>query len=110
MEQAVRMSKEINRQYGYGSAFGTGGQNDTEITRIGIAFDDHGKTSFFAELEKSGAKQRERIEQAREEKRAGKKAEEKKTQKELWEYSKNSGDTKRTTVQANSIKELLRKM
>ncbi len=110
IDNAVRMSDEINRRYGFESAFGKNGTSDTTITKVGIAFNDDGTTSFFAELEKSSAKQRERIEQAREEKRADKKAEEKKAEKELQKYSHNTDDTKRITVQADSMEELLKKI
>lgn len=110
IDDAVRMSDEINRKYGFESAFGKDGTSDTMITKIGIAFHDDGTTSFFAELEKSSTKQRERIEQTREEKRAEKKAEEKKAGKELQKYSQNHEDTKRTTVQADSMEELLDKI
>lgn len=97
---AVRMSEEINQKYGFERAFGKEGTADTAITKIGIAFNDDGTTSFFAELEKSSAKQRERIEKAREEKRAG---------KELQNYVKST-DAKRTDVQADSIEELIEKI
>lgn len=97
---AVRMSDEINQKYGFERAFGKEGTADTAITKIGIAFNDDGTTSFFAELEKSSAKQRERIEKAREEKRAG---------KELQNYVKST-DAKRTVVQADSIEELIKKI
>lgn len=72
-----------------------------ENTKIGIAFHDDGTTSFFAELEKSSAKQREHIEEAREEKRA---------EKELQNYAKSSTDTKRTSVWADSLEELIEKI
>ena len=61
-------------------------------------------------MEKSSAKQRERIEEAREEKRTEKKAAEKKAEKELQSYAKGSTDTKRTVVQADSIEELIEKI
>lgn len=101
IEGAVRMSDEINRKYGFERAFGKEGAADTAITKIGIAFHDDGTTSFFAELEKSSAKQRERIEKAREEKRTG---------KEIQSYVKSGTDTKRTVVQADSIEELFEKI
>lgn len=109
MENAVKMSKEINNKYGFESGFGKNGEA-AEITKIGIVFNDDGTTSFFAELEKSSAKQMERLEKSREEKRAAKKEEEKKAEKELQSYSQNSADTKRTSVQANSIEELFEKI
>lgn len=57
-----------------------------------------------AELEKMSAKQREHIEKGREEKRAGKKEE------EIYNYSKSNAATKRTTVQADSMEELIEKI
>lgn len=110
IDGAVRMSEEINQKYGFERAFGKESTADTEITKIGIAFNDDGTTSFFAELEKSSAKQRERIEEAREEKRAEKKAADKKTEKELQSYAKSSADTKRTAVWADSMEELIEKI
>lgn len=110
IDGAVRMSEEINQKYGFERAFGKESTADTEITKIGIAFNDDGTTSFFAELEKSSAKQRERIEEAREEKRTEKKAADKKAEKELQSYAKSSADTKRTVVQADSMEELIKKI
>lgn len=110
METAVRMSEQINRQFGFERGFGKGGAAPAEITKIGIVFNDDGTTSFFAELEKSSAKQRERIEKAIEEKRTEKKKEEKKAEKEIQSYSKSNTDTKRTNVQADSMEELFEKM
>ena len=110
IDGSVRMSEEINQKYGFERAFGKEGTTGNEIAKIGIAFHDDGTTSFFAELEKSSAKQRERIERAREEKRAGEKAAEKKAEIELQSYTKSSTDTKRTSVWADSMKELIEKI
>lgn len=110
MEQTVRMSEEINKKYGFEHAFGKDNAADTEITKLGISFNDDGTTTFFAELEKTNAKQREHIEKVREEKRAEKKEEEKKAEKEVQSYSKSNSDTKRTAVQADSMEELLEKI
>lgn len=104
VQKALQMSDEINRKYGYESAFGKKGGNG-EITRIGIAFNEDGTTSFFAELEKSSASQRERIEKSREEKRTQRKEDAKKTEKE-----RADAGMKRTTVQADSVEELLEKI
>lgn len=101
IEGAVRMSAEINQKFGFERALGKDGTADVEISRIGILLNDDGTTSFFAQLEKSSAKQTERIEEAREEKRA---------EKELQSYAKNNTGVKRTIVQANSIDELLKKI
>lgn len=110
IEGAVRMSEQINQQYGFERGFGKGSAASAEITKIGIIFNEDGTTNFFAELEKSSAKQREHIEKAREEKRAEKKKEEKKAEKEIQSYSKSNTDTKRTDIYANSMEELLEKM
>lgn len=111
MQGALRMSEQINREFGFTSAFGEKSGNG-EISRIGISFNSDGTTSFFAELEKSSARQREHIEKAREEKRAAKKEQEKKAEKEKLEgrYLREDTGVKRTTVQANSMEELLEKI
>lgn len=108
IDGAVRMSKEINQQFGYESAFAK--EEGAAVTRFGITLNDDGTTSFFAEMEKSNAKQWERIGQAREEKRAEKKAEDKKTENEMKEYLKMGSGVKRTTVSANSMDELINKI
>lgn len=110
VEGAARMSEQINQQFGFERGFGKGNAVSAQITKIGIVFNDDGTTNFFAELEKSSAKQRERIERGREEKRAEKKEEERKAKKEIQSYAKNGADTKHTTVQANSMEELFEKM
>ena len=103
MEQAVKMAEQISKQFGQGKA-------GSEVTKIGIVFNDDGTTSFFAELEKSSAKQREYLEKSIEDKRAAKKEEAKKAQKGVGSYVQNRPDTKRTSVEANSIEELLKKI
>lgn len=103
MEQAVKMSEQISKQFGQGKA-------DSEVTKIGIVFNDDGTTSFFAELEKSTAKQREHLEKSIEDRRAAKKEEAKKAQKGVGSYEQNRPDTKRVSVEANSIEELLKKI
>ena len=103
MEQAVKMSEQISKQFGQG-------KGDSEITKIGIVFNDDGTTSFFAELEKSSAKQREHLEKSIEDKRAARKEEARKAEKGVGSYSKNRPDTKRTSVEANSVEELLKKI
>ncbi|MCM1252271.1 MAG: DUF6033 family protein [Clostridium sp.] len=103
MEHAVKMSEKINQKFGFG-------QGNSEITKIGMVFHEDGTTSFFAELEKSSANQRERLEKSREEKRADRKEQEKETKKEMLSYAKNSKDTKRTSVQADSMEELMEKI
>ncbi len=102
VQGALRMSEQINREFGFKSASGQK-NGSTGINKIGISFNSDGTTSFFAELEKSGERQRERIEKAREEKRA-----EGKEKQDNYQWG-NMG-VKRTTVQADSMEELLEKI
>lgn len=73
------MSDEINAQFGFERVFSKTNGNadtDTKITKFGISFNSDGTTTFFAELEKSSASQKEYLEKLQE-----KKAEEKKRQR-----------------------------
>lgn len=101
VQGAVRMSERINREFGFISAFGENASG-TKISKIAISFNQDGTTNFFAELEKSSKQQRERIEKAREERRAEKKEQERRAEREK--------QAERTTVQANSIEELIEKI
>ncbi len=103
VQGAVRMSDEINRKYGFTSAFGER-TDDAQIKRIGVAFDTDGEMTIFAELEKVSAGQRERIEKGRE-----KRAEEKKAS-ERRGVSRRNEPVKRTIVEASSEKELIKKI
>ena len=110
VERAIKISEEINEKFGFQCAFGKGGVSDTRINKISIVFKEDSTTTFFAELEKSSANQRQRIEKDREEKRAEKREEERKAKKELQNYAKNNADTKHTAIQANRIEELFEKI
>ena len=60
IEGALRMSDEINAQFGFERTFGKTNGNadaDTKITKFGISFNSDGTTTFFAQLEKSSASQ-----------------------------------------------------
>ena len=109
VQGALRMSDQINKQFGYTSAFGEKSDN-VQISKIGISFESDRKMTIFAKLEKTSARQREHIEKAREEKRAESKEKEKKAGKEIQSYSKTNTDTKRVSVQASSMEELIEKM
>lgn len=111
VQGALRMSEQINKEFGFTSAFGEKFGNG-EISKIGISFNSDGTTSFFAELEKSSARQREHIEKVREEKRAAKKEQGKKAEKEKLEnrYLREDTGVKRTTVHADSMEELMEKI
>ena len=65
------MSDEINAQFGFERVFGKTNGNadtDTKITKFGISFNSDGTTTFFAELEKSSASQKEYLEKLQEKK------------------------------------------
>lgn len=92
VQGAVRMSEQINEQFGFEAAKGkTSGESI--ITKMGIAFNKDGSVDFFAELEKAGEQQKAMIEKSLE-----KRAEEKKAA------------AKRTTVTASSMEELVQKI
>ena len=65
IEGALRMTDEINAQFGFERAFGKTNDNadaDTKIIKFGISFNSDGTTTFFAQLEKSSASQKEYLE------------------------------------------------
>ena len=98
IEGALRMSDEINAQFGFERVFGKTNGNadtDTKITKFGISFNSDGTTTFYAELEKSSASQKEYLEKIQEKKAAEKKEAKKKEQSKQIEVRK-------TTVQASS--------
>ena len=71
IEGALRMSDEINAQFGFERVFGKTNDNadtDTKITKFGISFNSDGTTAFFAELEKSSASQKEYLEKLQDKK------------------------------------------
>ena len=71
IEGALRMSDEINAQFGFERVFGKTNDNadtDTKITKFGISFNSDGTTTFFAELEKSSASQKVYLEKIQEKK------------------------------------------
>lgn len=109
IDGALRMSDEINAQFGFERAFdktkGTEGNTDfdAQITKFGISFNSDGSTTFFAQLEKAADNQKEYLEKIQDKKAA----EKDKARKN--EQSKQTG-VKKTTVQAASKDELLKKI
>ncbi len=84
------------------------GDEEDTVTRLGISFGKDGSVSYFAELEKSGEKQRERIEKSRAEKKeAAKKAEKAEDEKRRADLTEK---TKRVRVSAKSAEGLLDKI
>ena len=91
------------------------GSNADRVSSIGMSFDDHGNASFFAVIDKSLAKQKERIEEKRAEAREERKeaAEERleasrKNAEKTEEHRKNPQDY--VTITATSWEELLKKI
>ena len=83
------------------------GVKKSDIKNIGFSIKSDGSVSFFAELEKSGADQKKRIEQAREDKKTQKKEEEKETKaKKLKEQQEDR--VKRSVVRGDSASELVK--
>ena len=85
-------------------------EEEADVKHIGVTIGADGTLKFFADLEKSSAKQRERIEEAKEKKKAEKeeaieKAEEKAKEKRL-----ENGKVKKTSVSADSVEELIEKI
>lgn len=87
-------------------------EEEQEVKRVGISIDKDGTVSYFAELEKSSAKQKERIEKSKEAKaEEAKKAEkEEKAEKQEELLKSLSEKRKKTFVQADSVEELLEKI
>lgn len=91
------------------------GEQGKEVKHIGISVGKDGTVTYFAALEKMSESQRERIEEAKEEKKeeAAKKADkEEAAQKTEKEEAARKADkaVKRTQIEAGSIEELLEKI
>lgn len=101
-----------------GEVKGQLGDKADEVSRIGIVIGGDGEVSYFAELEKSSEKQRERIEQQRADKKEAaaeaKKAEEKSSVSGKAEEMPGRASAKRpskhTTVFAGTVEELAEKI
>lgn len=103
IQGAVRMSEQINAENGFGSVFGKDGENG-RITKMGVSFNKDGTMTYFAELEKMSDKQQERIEKSREERAEERRAGNSRGTRVI------SPLIKKTTVQASSAEELLKKI
>ena len=100
LDEAVSKLDDMKKQ------LGDEGEN---VTRVGMVIGKDGDVSFFAELEKSSEKQRERIEQRREDNRAASK-EAKKADAAEMRNKPVEKPGKRTTVFAPSVEELAEKI
>lgn len=102
LDDAVAKLKDMKNQLG---------DKGEEVKRVGVTIGDNGEVSYFAELEKSSEKQKERIEKQRADKKEEAAKEEKRAEKEKTEERYSEGSfiregTKRTTLFADSVKEL----
>ena len=102
VQTVVHMTDRICQEFGYERAWGkdSNGESNGIISKMALSFDENGKMSIFAELEKSSAKQRERIDELRE-----KRAEEKKDEKD-----KDASPVRRVEIYAESEDELFEKI
>lgn len=81
VEGAVQMSNQINKQFGFESGFGKNAEG-SQLTKIGMSFNSDGTTTLFASLEKQSDKK----------------------------DHKGAAGAKKTTVEASSQEELIRKL
>lgn len=105
---AVKMCKRICEENGYKSD-PAGFRKDTMVNKIGVTVDDDGRMKFFAELEKTSAKQKERIENARERHAAEKKAGGRWHKRNPYEKEEKES-VKRTSIQDDSLEGLRHKI
>lgn len=106
---SVKMARRIAEEYGFGSAFDKDSAQNGVINKISVVVNDDGSMKLFAELEKSTAKQRERIDKAREAKAEEKKNSDRTKRKNLYEKEEKPS-VKRTTIEATSEEELMDKI
>lgn len=101
LDDAVGQLKDIKEKLG---------DDNEDVTRVGISIDKNGQVSYFAGLEKSGERQKEWIEKTREAKKEERAEQEKKAQEQKDQDIAAQGRTKKTLVQAGSVEELLEKI
>ncbi|MBD5104753.1 MAG: hypothetical protein HDT47_07815 [Ruminococcaceae bacterium] len=96
IDGAMRMAEQINAQFGYTST-DKDGLTKNDISKIGVSFDNNGKMTLFADLEKATKASSDRT--------AAKKTSDRKN-------SANSKYTvkKKATVTASTTEELLKKL
>ena len=86
---------------------GEDGVKKADIKNIGFSVKSDGSVSFFAELEKSSADQKKRIEQAREDKKVQKKEDEKEANAKK-PKEQQEDRVKRSVVRGNTADELIK--
>lgn len=82
-------------------------EEEGSVKHLGVTIEEDGTMKFFAELEKSGTKQRERIEAAKEKKQEAKKEALEKAEEKTKEKRLEDGKVKKTKVTADSVEELI---
>lgn len=102
LHNAVRMSKQINEEFGLEGTLESGQNSGIRMTRFGVAYHSDGSVTYFAELEKSLAKQKERLEESSE-----KRAEEK---READRKEDHPTSAKRVMAKASSPEELMERI
>jgi len=86
-----------------------GTDREDEVVSLGVSIGKDGQVSYFAELEKAGERQKEFVDKIREDKKeAAKEAEAEKADRNQSKY--NYEHSKRSTVTAGSVEELLEKI
>lgn len=86
-----------------------GTDREDEVVSLGVSIGKDGQVSYFAELEKAGERQKEFVDKIREDKKeAAREAEAEKADKNQSKY--NYEHSKRSTVTAGSVEELLEKI
>ena len=81
---------------------------EDEVVTLGVNIGKDGQVSYFAELEKAGERTREFVDKIREDKKeAAKEAEAEKADKNPNQNKYNYEHSKRATVTANSVEDLL---
>ena len=107
----VKMSDRICEEFGLQHAGETPGESSRAgtLNKLTISFDDSGKETIFAELEKASEKQQERIEKNREKKAEEKKASEKEAEEKKEQGEKEELADNRIRISAGSEEELLEK-
>lgn len=105
MEDAISMSKKISEREGYLTDTGIVNSENGVVNKISFFVDDNGTTRMFAELEKTTQAQKERIEEAKEEKKAARKAEAKKAEDKKAEARKAEKKAGKPDAEVNKVEE-----
>lgn len=113
LDEVMNMAEKLKAQYENESEDG----EESKISKFTVTFNDDGTTSYFVELEKMSAKQKERIEASKEKKAEENKKAAKEAEKEKLEELRNpkasdhsANKVKKTQIKASSFDELMKKI